>query len=196
MTLLWIIWICCCMTRCSWDLFIFSMVGRAFSCTCNFSAWYFTSWSYDSNLCNSGFSDRFSCICALLLLNFLHYSMSALILSTVLRAFTSRWSCSSDGVLGIAWSCSSTTLCCSCWMTSGSFITWRSMGSSTFCSKPVTERNALLTASSIPICFVTSCSFSFWIFVRSLSNFSCMASFSCCATWRCYMISLCECFRA
>jgi hypothetical protein len=46
------------------------------------------------------------------------------------------------------------------------------MGSSAFYSKPVTERNSLLTTSSIPIYFMRSFSFSFWIFTLSSSNFT------------------------
>jgi hypothetical protein len=80
-------------------------------------------------------------------------------------------------------------------MASKSFTTWCSTGSSSFFSKPVTERSALLTASFTPTFSMSSYSFSCYIFALSSLNFVYRSSFSYCATQCCSITSSCALLR-
>jgi hypothetical protein len=81
-------------------------------------------------------------------------------------------------------------------MDSTSFPTWLSTGSSSICSKPVTKKNSLVTASLTPIYFASSYSFSLWICTLSSANLAWMSTFSYCATRRCSLASSFSFFKA
>jgi hypothetical protein len=68
----------------------------------SFSASYFSSWSYDSNLYNSGFLVRLSYVWALWILSCLHSKERAFNMSTALWEIISVWSLISCGVSGTA----------------------------------------------------------------------------------------------
>jgi len=109
---------------------------------------------------------------------------------------SSLLSCSSYGVFCTACSSISATLCWSFSIASTSFITWLSTGSSSFYSKPITEKSAPVTASLTSIYSARSCSFSCWICTLSSAKFAWKSYFSYCATSHSSMTSSFDFFRA